>query len=181
VPFVALVSPTGVVTTTLARSATLSENGVLGTIDFARGRFGLAVYEALPSWEGGATYVVPLRADSTPSGAFEALGPAPTEITQPTKPCTSSSQGWDRGDTARTRTFVLVTPSGSVTTLSGSGATIRERITPGGECLERFTLLSPTSALQLDPQSGELTWLVLSGDTKSGTKRRFTCADLRWE
>jgi hypothetical protein len=179
VPFVTLVSPSGVVVTKLARSATTGENTVLGTVDLARGRFGLAVYEPLPTWDGGATYVVPLRADSTPSGAFEALGPAPTEIAQPLKACASTSPGWERGDTQRTRSLILSTPS--VLTMRGSGATIRERLTPGGVCFDRFTLLATNGAAQLDPASGEVTWLETSIDGKTATKRRFSCSDLRWE
>lgn len=180
VPFVALVSPSGTVTTTFARAKGTGESGALATVDLARGRFGLAVSSSLPTWEGGSLYVLPIRSDATPGGAFEALGPAPTDVSKPEHACSSTSAGWDRGDTARTRAIEIETATGT-TRIAGQGATIRERVSASGACLDRFTLLSSSSAVQLDPASGEAIWLAISADGKTATKHRYACTDLHWK
>ena len=177
-PFVALVGPNGVAVARLGRAGISGENSVVGTIDAVRGRFGLATYSPLPTWDGGTTYVMPLRADAQPIGAFEPLGPSPSELARPDRPCAANAAGWDHGDTHKTRTVAL-TLGGTTTTLSGDGATIRERLTSSGPCLERFTLLGPKAAFQLEPSTGDAVLLSIEADGKKATKQTMRCT-ARW-
>lgn len=174
-PFAALVSGNGVTSSFFSRASGGPDANVVATLDPVRGRFGLELTSPLPTWTGGATYVLPLDAGAHASGAFESLFTAHSEIGMPKDPCSLVASGWDRGEQNRRRTVLLRIGAGEQIAITSEGATIRERLTSSGACLDRFTIYGDRAAFQLDPSTGHAVYVAVDANFAAGKKQELTC------
>jgi hypothetical protein len=172
--FAAFVTKTGTSVTHFLRSSVGPDSIVAATLDLARGRFGVETHSPLPTWTGGATFVLPIDSTSAPSGALEPLAPAATEIhgsrvapsadpriARPGDPCDTTSSAWDRAEQDKRPSLTVRIDGGSPRYINGGSATIRERMTSAGACLDRFTLIAARIAFQFDAPSRRAVLLSL--------------------
>lgn len=177
--FVAVVTASGTTVTRLGRSQPLEDSALVATADPARRRLGLMTYSPLPTWTGGTTYVLPIDPSGRPASGFEALSAAPSELARPHEPCGAQAASWDRGEQNKRRTLEIWLDGKQALATQADGVVLRERLSASGACLDRVTLLSPQSALQIDGASGRALWLRVEADGKPATRRELVCG-LEW-